>query len=511
MVKKRALIHPFLFAIYPVLLLFSQNVHHTKPQAMLFPIGVIVGFTTLLLALIGWLLKDYEKAGAITSLFLVFFFFYGYIHDLFELLIPVRYEFLMSTLGLAYLLAVYLIIRKRSSLRNLTNFLNLVIAVLVLITVFNIGLSLAGTGNQPVEASTQVLADDTVEGSDALRDIYYIILERYGAEDTLEKQFDYDNEEFLDFLSSRGFYVASESRSNYLKTANSLASSLNMKYINYLSEEVDQTYNWKPIYEMIEEHEVWRFLNKKGYKYIHLGGWWEPTRKNKYATESKSFVFLSEFSASLLRTTAIYPIIYRLHIGPFGRRSMYESSLERFEKLGSIPEEDGPTFTFAHMYITHDPYVFDRDGEYLSQEKANNRSSKENYINSLIFANEKVKQVVEDLLSQYDSDNLPIVVIQGDEGPLPRRYREDEYNFDWKDEATKEELRQKMRILNAYYLPGVEDDLLYPSITPVNTFRLIFNLYFGTEYEILDDKSYAFRDAKNIYDFFDVTDIVDYQ
>ncbi|MBS3813256.1 hypothetical protein KGY64_05470, partial [Candidatus Bipolaricaulota bacterium] len=149
--------------------------------------------------------------------------------------------------------------------------------------------------------------------------------------------------------------------------------------------------------------------------------------------------------------------------------------------------------------------------QYLTQEKANERTIEENYLNSLIFANEKVTSLVEDLFSQYDSDNLPIIVIQGDEGPFPRRYREDEYNFDWKDEATKDELREKMRILNAYHLPGVEDDLLYPSITPVNTFRLIFNLYFGAEYDLLPDKSYAFRDGKNIYDFFDVTDIVDYQ
>ncbi len=67
-----------------------------------------------------------------------------------------------------------------------------------------------------------------------------------------------------------------------------------------------------------------------------------------------------------------------------------------------------------------------------------------------------------------------------------------------------------MRILNAYYLPGVDKDILYPSITPVNSFRLIFNLYFDTNFELLPDENYAFVDGRHIYKFFNVTDKVGY-
>jgi hypothetical protein len=47
-----------------------------------------------------------------------------------------------------------------------------------------------------------------------------------------------------------------------------------------------------------------------------------------------------------------------------------------------------------------------------------------------------------------------------------------------------------MKVLNAYYLPGVNAQLLYPSITPVNTFRLVFDQYFGGQFGLLEDKSY---------------------
>lgn len=81
------------------------------------------------------------------------------------------------------------------------------------------------------------------------------------------------------------------------------------------------------------------------------------------------------------------------------------------------------------------------------------------------------------------------------------------------EEATEVELRVKYGILNAYYLPNVDKDALnsslYPSITPVNSFRLVFNLYFDADYELLPDKSYApYKDYN--YKFFEVTDEVQY-
>jgi hypothetical protein len=43
----------------------------------------------------------------------------------------------------------------------------------------------------------------------------------------------------------------------------------------------------------------------------------------------------------------------------------------------------------------------------------------------------------------------------------------------------------------AYYLPGSGKSKLYPSMTPVNSFRLIFDEYFGANYPLLQDKTYT--------------------
>jgi hypothetical protein len=75
-----------------------------------------------------------------------------------------------------------------------------------------------------------------------------------------------------------------------------------------------------------------------------------------------------------------------------------------------------------------------------------------------------------------DSRIPPVIIVQGDHGPLP---------------DLTEEPSQRLPILNAYYLPGVEmDSMLYPSISPVNSFRVVLNSYFGQNLPLLEDQSY---------------------
>ena len=116
-----------------------------------------------------------------------------------------------------------------------------------------------------------------------------------------------------------------------------------------------------------------------------------------------------------------------------------------------------------------------------------------------------VVALVDSLLAAYPPDNPPVIIIQGDEGPYPTRTQPHE--FEWHD-ASNEEMSEKMRIMNAIYAPGCEDRF-YPSLTPVNTFRILLNCYFGTALEPLPDRSYSYRDLKGLYDYFEVTDRID--
>ena len=64
-----------------------------------------------------------------------------------------------------------------------------------------------------------------------------------------------------------------------------------------------------------------------------------------------------------------------------------------------------------------------------------------------------------------------------------------------------------MAILNAYYFPDGDYTALYDDITPVNTFRVVFNEYFRAGYRLLEDRCY-FSTWHAPYALVDVTDRV---
>lgn len=119
-------------------------------------------------------------------------------------------------------------------------------------------------------------------------------------------------------------------------------------------------------------------------------------------------------------------------------------------------------------------------------------------MNQLIFVNKKVKELVDKILLK--SKIPPIIILQADHGSESSLYG------NWENPTTHM-LKERMNILNAYYLPSFEKKMLYDSITPVNTFRLVFDFYFDTNYGLLDDQSY-YSTYERPYDFVNVTDKV---
>jgi hypothetical protein len=338
--------------------------------------------------------------------------------------------------------------------------------------------------------------------SSSLPDVYYIILDRYASADVLQQTYGFDNGRFLSYLSQRGFYVVRQARSNYPKTSHSLASSLNMEFLDDLREKYgDDSDDWTPLYGRVRDYKVWRFLKSRGYQFIHVGSWWQPTSDNPHADVNINLFSLPEFSRVLYQMTMFYP--FSIKTGVLDERSeQWRRTRYEFDRLAEIPDINEPTFVFAHFLVPHPPYVFARDGRFLSLEEQTSRSRTRNYTEQLAYTNQLLKDLVEKLLSR--SPTPPIIILQADEGPFPTRYERNEMTFDW-TKATDDELREKMGILNAYYLPNVDTKALYPTITPVNSFRLVFNLYFDTTFKMLPDESHAFVDHQHLYKFFNVT------
>jgi hypothetical protein len=340
-------------------------------------------------------------------------------------------------------------------------------------------------------------------------DIYYFIFDRYGSQSVLADYYGFDNSDLIGFLEGKGFYVASDSHANYLKTAHSVASTFHMGYLDFLAEDQrSRIGDWHPIYDILRDHNVGRLLKSNGYKFIQIGAWWGPTQHNPYADENYSFGF-TEFDYWYLRKTIIPPILDVVApTSTYARRLQWDNGQcqrvsRQIDKVKEIGERNETTFVFAHILVPHDPYAFSPDGRCLSFEEAMKRAEPDGYAEQVRYANSLIKDFVTALLAKDGAK--PIVIIQADEGPFPTRYRDG--NRSWR-EATVDELKAKTGILNAYYFSDGDYRDLDRQVTPVNTFRIVFNKYLGTRFKRLPDRVYAFPDTDRIYDFYDITDIV---
>ncbi len=516
--KKSFVIYPYLFALFPILFLYSYNIKLLPMISfsdILIPMAIILGFTIISIVSL-WLIfkKDGKKAGIIVSIFLVLFFSYGRIFELikgFKIgdVILGGHRYLAAIWLILFILGTYFTVRTKINLRNLTNIINVVAIVLVLFSLVNIGIYKFRT--RDILADIDIVSqyeENAISGNtDGLPDVYYIVLDGYAGASSLEEFYDYDNHEFIDFLTEKGFYIAS-SRSNYPWTTLCLTSALSMEYINYLGEELGTGSDDRTIpYQMISNSKVWNFLKARGYQFVHFNSsGWGPTDANRFADINIRSNRLNEFNISLIQTTMLKPFEKYIVMESGAQKVLYSLS-----NLGKVNQIDGPKYIFAHIMSPHPPFFFGANGELIpkTEYKLASYWDPEKYLDQLIFINSKLEVLIEEILSK--SKNPPIIIIQGDHGarstigePDPDKPADHGWEY-----PTAEMLRESTYILNAYYMPGNRTDLLYDSITPVNSFRVVFNTYFGADFELLEDKSY-YSVYKTPFDLFDVTEIKDY-
>jgi hypothetical protein len=337
-------------------------------------------------------------------------------------------------------------------------------------------------------------------------DIIHFIFDRYASAGVLRARYAFDNSPLAQELRARGFFVADRSNANYFKTGLSLAATLNLTYLNSRFAGLERMSDWRPVYRLVDEHSVWRSLKPLGYEYVHLGSWWEPTRRNLHATENHSYARIPRFAQWLYEFTPLADLGVSLGGMLDSRLEQWKRIHRQLQDLERVRAGQRPVFVFVHFLLPHDPYVFGPGGEYLPADVVRKRPADENYVNHVRFANVAMIRTIDALMANTGRPR-PIIIVQADEGPLPPRYGADTLTFDWR-QATPDELREKFGILNAIYLPGGTSQRLYPAISPVNTYRVVFNDYFGAKLDLLPDRSFVSVGDRQPYQFIDITDVV---
>ena len=478
--KRRWIVHPFLFALFPVLALFEFNVDELLLRDAVMPVAVVLALTAFVLVGLRSLLKSWDQAAAITALLMLTFFSYGHIdHAIANVmrsmgLAGLRHRYLIPLLGLVVAAVVVLIARGRREFPKVTTLLNVVGGVLVLLSVFRIGAYQlqARAAFQEVETSAAAETDESMELvlPDSPRDIWYLVFDRYGSNITLKEWYDYDNREFLDGLRQRGFTIDDDAFANYPKTLLSICSALNMRYHGATAADKSQYRS------ELEYYRASTLLKGLGYKYYHFGSWHQPMRSAPNADEVFSFQALpSEFSMVLYRQTPVMPF--------FSRGGNRREIRAKFSGLESIAQRPGPKYVFAHFICPHPPYVFGSDGGPPTSERQRDR-----YRDQMIYLNQLINHLVDEILAK--SEVAPVIILTADEGPLV--YEADGLLDEslTLDESTVGKLQKRARILFAAHMPDASDTVWQDAHSPVNHFRTIFNTYFEGEMEILPDRAF---------------------
>lgn len=493
--KKTVFFHCFLFTIAPPLFLFAHNMNELvfQPGIMLSRILIMLGFTGIICLFIKKILKNDPRYYILYSLFIIWFFAYGNAHEFIRSYVFIRVRYLvLAWFGLLLLLWPTLWFLKKTNTFNLNKIFNFISAVLIIIISLNIGYFFLN--NRSKLNIEHDIADSKMVTSNR-PDIYYIILDSYMRADVLKEFYNYDNSAFIQNLEEKGFYVCDKSNSNYAFTGVSMSSSLNMQYINFLADSFGVSSNNKnALSALITNNKVQETVKSQGYKYISLGSWANITSSD----DRFKYLKLNECDISLLNLTILKPVSSSFYSSQVRNRI-----LSAFDVLNETPQDTCATFTYAHILSPHPPFVFGPNGEETNLfENIARMHLKESYIDQVKFLNKKVDTLLSGILSK--SENC-IIVLQADHGAgyiFDPTLTKADYN-----DLSEKFIKSQMGILNAIYVNQDCKKNIPRDLTPVNTFRIIFNHYFHSDYKLLDNKNY-FSTHERPYKFEDVTGLV---
>jgi hypothetical protein len=506
--------YPFLFAIYPILALWKTNYFQIDSSEVLKPFILSLFFSGLLFLVLRMALRSWNKAALFSGLFIFLFFAFGHVLNLLSqhLLLGVtssKPRNLIILWAVIFLAAGYLILRygqKTDSFNQLLNFTGFALILIVSIQIgysafqanaivkaYQNGASLPDAQTQPVQLVSQ--ADSP--------DVYFIILDGYMRDDRLATSFNFDNSPFLQQLKELGFVLPSCAQSNYTSTALSLSSELNMNYLpalgidiipspdgldydllsKYIQHSLVRDAFYRAGYKMVSFETGFRFLNiSDANVYIQENSnlWQNFTTTTDFdeMLSSSTLFALNTYlqqkfprlAGSILKLqNQLQSLIPKNLVKPRSSyQQRYDLIMNELAKIQSVPSIPGKKFVYLHVVAPHvaanDHFILGADGSF---KLTTNESI--GYVDAVKYLNSRMIPILKGIIEQ--SKIPPVIILQGDHG--------------WKNSPNT-----RTTILNAYYLPSGGDKLIYPSITPVNTFRTIFDYYFGAHFENLENTSY---------------------
>ncbi len=483
-------IHIFLLPVFFILNISNQFAGLiSRKETIESFIIVIIGILALFI-LSSFIYKDKTRAGIAALLVGGLYLFFGNMKEMLAgiplLSMIAHYRVLLPLLAFLLIMLLYRLSRRKNfSTTNL--FLNLLLLLYLGIEIFKWGFTSKADNRDSQIPHTSFSAADKPA-------IYLLVPDCYPSSEYQHRVLGIEKNELDSGLAQRGFQMIPKSSSNYKYPAFSMASLLNMDYLSWLEkEEYARPYHYNRATNLVETSGVIGTLKQNGYRLTNLSvfdleGMPSIKKERFLSTTGREMIFYNTFYYCIRRD--VLPIFFpslRTALITHQQKNNREL-LENFKGYNRLvidsllkmkPSGESPTFTYAHLEMPHFPYFFDSTGnEYPSVEIFGSEmiTNRERFANYIRYTNKKLLQVVDSLKAHHNGK--AIILIQSDHGL-------NDIAGSWKTDA--------FRNYSAFYFPNQDYHLLYDSMSNVNTFRVLFNTYFGQRLPLLKDTSYYIK------------------
>jgi hypothetical protein len=454
---------------------------------------IVIPLWLLFPILIYYVARKFTGAGPNLSMTLsillsVIFFFFGAVQD-FLISHGMRFlsrSYILLGAGLLLVWSIFVVCRRKQiEPRRFINYSLTTLLVLVIWESVSITGSLAGSKTYSSTVDRFVVPVTLPPVAVSVRpDIYHIILDGYTSSMALRNFWSYDNP-IDSFLVKAGFFVANGSKSNYNFSPFCIASTFDMQYLNgaapFLGRDAKNFYVGRLA---LERNLLFKSLRERKYQIDTYSMLLTDSLLNQLAeiapsqpldwlrnqTIERLFlnIWVREKLKSLFFRTGLLPGSYLKslrHLADYNEQALRH--LRNVHNRQKRPG-DGPVFSYVHFFLPHAPYLFDAQGQ-IHLEKP--LLGKAGYLEQIKYTNTLIKDLVSTLLA--DSTRKKIIFIQGDHG-----YRDFDQLADPSDEFMN---------LNAVYFYNGNYKAFEGHCSPVNSFRVVFNEFFGANLALLAD------------------------
>ena len=440
----------------------------------------------MIIAGISWLFfHNFMKAASVSFFAAAFFFFFGsiqdFIRDHFAGSFFSRYSFILPLFFLLFIAFIYWLKKAKTSVNKLTFYLNVLLLLFFIPDLFSLRtkiIELKKRSHLSLSSESLFLCDSCTKP-----DVYFIVLDEYSGNRALQQVFNFDNSAFEKQLERRGFYVAKKSCSNYNYTPFSIASILNMEYLDLVMKKKAPG-NIDYCYRQIKNSSIIKLFVANGYDFCNYSIF---DFENRPAMSYDNFLPNSTklITSQTFLSRVFKDISYNISTGKwkikFGlQKRTYEhlhnnENILQLTKAAAEQKYIKPKFVYAHLMMPHYPYYFNSGGEALPLEKLlpGQETNRGNYIEYLLYCNLLILKLVDQVITT--SDKPSIIMLLADHG--------------FREGIKKEEHEYVFMNLNAIYTPDKNYDKFYDSISNVNQFRVLLNTEFNQHLSLLKDST----------------------